>query len=132
MHFVASDLEFAGHLKLLGGNPNGVVKQNHEGDSEEDRKVADGGAHLEQENDQQSSKRRRPWSQWPVHYLCWEISTGLELFEEGGHEEGGEKEDSGPEENVWSVWTVVATRRPDELSMQVDTLLLKTTEEVLA
>lgn len=68
----------------------------------------------------------------PVHYLCWEISTGLELFEEGGHEEGGEEENSGPEENVWSVWTVVATRRPNKLSMQVDTLLLRITEKVLA
>lgn len=33
----------------------------------------------------------------PVDYLCGEISTGFELFEEGGHEEGGEEEDSGPE-----------------------------------
>lgn len=54
--FVATDLEFAGHLQLLGGNPNGVVKQNHEGDSEEDSKVADGGAHLEQENVERRSK----------------------------------------------------------------------------
>lgn len=68
----------------------------------------------------------------PVHYLCWEISTGLELFEEGGHEEGGEKEDGGPEENIWSVWTMVATRCPDKLSMQVDTFLLRIPEEVLA
>lgn len=45
----------------------------------------------------------------PAHHLCWEISTGLELFEEGGHEEGGEEEDGGPEENVWSVRTVVTT-----------------------
>lgn len=69
----------------------------------------------------------------PVDYLCGEISTGFELFEEGGHEEGGEEEDSGPEENVWGVWTVVATRRPDKLSMQVYTLLLRmNTEGVLA
>lgn len=65
-------------------------------------------------------------------YLCGEISTGFELFEEGGHEEGGEEEDRGPEENVWSVWTVVATRRPNKLSMQVYTLLLRITEVVLA
>lgn len=63
------------------------------------------------------------------HHLCWEISTGLELFEEGGHEEGGEEEDSGPEENVWSVWTVVAARRADKLSVQVDTFLSRVTQE---
>lgn len=39
-------LEFAGHLQLLGGHSNGIVKQNHDGDGEKHCKVTDHGPHL--------------------------------------------------------------------------------------
>lgn len=66
-----------------------------------------------------------------VGYLSGEITTGLELFEEGRHEEGGEEQDGWPEENIWGVGTMVAARRPHKLSMQTDTLLWRFREVIL-
>ena len=45
-----------------------------------------------------------------------EISLGLELFEEGGEEEGGEEEDDGPEEDVGDEGAVMVAGRADELA----------------
>lgn len=58
-----------------------------------------------------------------VDYLGWEITTCLELFEEGRQEEGGEEQDGGPEENIWGVGAMVATCRPNKVSLQTDALL---------
>lgn len=44
-------LEFAGHLQLLGGYPYGIVKQNHDDNSEEHCKVTNHGPHLGMGND---------------------------------------------------------------------------------
>lgn len=52
-------------------------------------------------------------------YPCWKISAGLELLEEGGQEEGGEKQDGRPEEYIGSVGAVMTTSRPDKLAMQI-------------
>lgn len=71
-------------------------------------------------------------SECSADYLSGEIATCFELFEEGRHEEGWEEQDSGPEKNIGGVGAVVATCRPDKVSMQADTLLLRITEGVLA
>jgi len=44
-------------------------------------------------------------------HLGGEVSHGLELFEEGGQEEGGEEEDDGPEEDVGDEGTFEAAGR---------------------
>lgn len=55
--------------------------------------------HEEQHNDQLAAAVTSTLVPWKcaVCYLRGEISTGFELLEEGGHEEGGEKENGGPE-----------------------------------
>lgn len=63
------------------------------------------------------------WEISLVDYLSGEITTSLELFEEGRHEEGGEEQDGRPEKNIWGVGAMVATCRPNKVSMQTDTLL---------
>lgn len=56
-------------------------------------------------------------------HLGGEVTAGLELFQKGRHEKGGEEQDGGPEENIRGVGAAVATRRPDKLPVQADTLL---------
>lgn len=50
-------------------------------------------------------------------HLGRKVSHGLELFEDGGQEERGEKEDDRPEEDVRDEGTAVAAGRADELSV---------------
>lgn len=57
--------------------------------------------------------------QYVSFYPCWKISAGFELLEEGGQEEGGEKQDGRPEKYIGSVGAVMTTRCPDKLTMQV-------------
>lgn len=60
---------------------------------------------------------------WSTGHLSGEITAGLELFQEGGHEKGGEEQDGGPEQNIRGVGSMMATRCPDKLPVQADTLL---------
>lgn len=61
-------------------------------------------------------------------HLSGEITAGLELFQEGGHEKGGEEQDGGPEQNIWGVGSMMATRCPNKLPMQADTVLQRDTQ----
>lgn len=56
-------------------------------------------------------------------YLCGEVATGLELLKEAGQGEGGEEENDGPEENIGGVGSMVSTRRPQKLPLEVQALL---------
>ena len=47
------------------------------------------------------------------------------MFEECRHEEGREKQDGRPEENIWGVGAMMATCRPNKVSLQIDTLLYR-------
>ena len=58
-----------------------------------------------------------------LDYLGGEITTSLELFEKGRHEEGWEEQNGGPEENIRGVGAMVTTRRPNKMALQTDTLL---------
>lgn len=58
-----------------------------------------------------------------VDYLSGEVTASFELFEERRHEEGWEEQDGWPEENVWGVGAMVATCRPNKVSLQTDTIL---------
>lgn len=57
------------------------------------------------------------WDAILVGYLGGEITTSLELFEEGRQEEGREEQDSRPEENVWGVGAMGATCRPNKMAL---------------
>lgn len=61
-------------------------------------------------------------------HLSGEITAGLELFQEGGHEKGGEEQDGGPEQNIWGVGSMMATRCPNKLPVQADTVLQRDTQ----
>lgn len=50
-------------------------------------------------------------------HLGRKVSPGLELFEDGGQEERGKKEDDGPEEDVRDEGTAMAAGRADKLSV---------------
>lgn len=58
-------------------------------------------------------------------HLGGKITTGLKLFEEGRHEEGGEEQDGGPEKNIGGEGAVVTTRCPDEVALEANALLWK-------
>lgn len=58
-------------------------------------------------------------------HLGGEVALRLELLEEGGQEEGGEKEDDGPEENIRDVGPGMATGQALELPTQLLTHLEK-------
>lgn len=65
---------------------------------------------------------RSPWTR-PT-YLSGEVTAGLELLQEGRHEDGGEEEDDAPEEHVWDEGAVGAAGAPFEVSVQHFALLL--------
>lgn len=50
-------------------------------------------------------------------HLGRKVSPGLELFEDGGQEERGKKENDGPEEDIGDEGTAMAAGRANELSM---------------
>lgn len=50
---------------------------------------------------------------------CWKISAGLELFEEGGQEESGKKQDRRPEEHIRCVGTMVTAGCPNKVPMKI-------------
>lgn len=58
-----------------------------------------------------------------MNYLGGEITTSLELFEEGRQEEGREEQDGRPEENIWGIGAMVATCCPNKVALHTDTLL---------
>lgn len=63
---------------------------------------------------------------WGICDTClgWEVAARLELLEEGRHEDGGEKEDHTPEEDIWDVGAMGATSAANKLPLQLLTLLL--------
>lgn len=66
----------------------------------------------------------RVTSVWLYTCLGGKVAAGLELLEEGWHEDGGEEKDHTPEEDIWDVGAMGATSTPHKVPMQLLTLLL--------
>lgn len=61
-------------------------------------------------------------------YLCGKVIAELELFEEGRHEDSGEKEYDTPEEDIRNVGSMWATCTAHKLALLFNTVLQQQVE----
>lgn len=61
-------------------------------------------------------------------YLCGKVIAELELFKEGGHDDGGKEEKDTPEEDIGDVWSSGAAGGAQKLPALFNTILQRQIE----